>query len=461
MSMSMASPSIIRKTDSYKVGHWRQYPPDTTGIYSYFESRGGDWPESVFFGLQYILDQHLTRPVTQADIDTMRPRFQKHFRGPDIFNYEGWMHILEVHGGRLPISIRAVPEGTPVWNRNVLMTVENTDRKVPWLTSYVETILSHVWYPTTVCTQSRELKKIWKRYLELSGDPATIDFKLHDFGYRGCTCEEQAAIGGAAHLVNFKGTDNWAGIEFAEVHYGADMPGLSIPAAEHSTITAWGKDREAEAYENMMKKFKGAPLIAVVSDSYDIFNAVSEIWGEQLREQVLNFGGTIVIRPDSGKPDEIAVSVTRRLAEKFGCEVNSKGYKLLHPAVRVIQGDGIDRDTLPQVLEAMVSDGWSVDNLVMGSGGGLLQKMNRDTQNFAIKASAIETDGHWCGFSKTPVTDPGKRSKEGRLKLVRRGHGWETVSEDDPGEDQLEEVYRNGSILIRHTWDDVVKRAAL
>ena len=109
----------------------------------------------------------------------------------------------------------------------------------------------------------------------------------------------------------------------------------------------------------------------------------------------------------------------------------------------------------------MVSDGWSVDNLTMGSGGGLLQKMDRDTQKFAIKTSAIEQDGHWYGISKTPVTDPGKRSKVGRLKLVRRGHGWETVSEDDRGQDQLQEVYRDGSILIRHEWEDVVKRAAL
>ena len=135
------------------------------------ESRRRLAGERVLLGSSTSWNEHLTRPVTRADIDKMRARFQKHFRGQDIFNYEGWIYVLEAHGGRLPISLRAVPEGTPVWNRNVLMTIENTDRRVPWLTNYVETILSHVWYPTTVCTQSRELKKIWMRYLEQSGDP--------------------------------------------------------------------------------------------------------------------------------------------------------------------------------------------------------------------------------------------------------------------------------------------------
>ena len=50
----MNQDNIILATDSYKLTHWRQYPPDTEVVYSYFESRAGaKFPYTVFFGLQY------------------------------------------------------------------------------------------------------------------------------------------------------------------------------------------------------------------------------------------------------------------------------------------------------------------------------------------------------------------------------------------------------------------------
>ncbi len=260
--------SLILKTDSYKVTHWRQYPPGTTGVYSYMESRGGRWPTSVFFGLQYLLREYVVGAVvTRPGIEEADEFFSQHLGDRSLFNREGWEYVLRVHGGRLPVRIKAVPEGSPVWNRNVLMTIENTDPRVPWLTNYLETLLVQVWYPTTVATQSREMKRIWQEYLVRTGDPSLIAFKLHDFGYRGSTSDESAALGGAAHLVNFTGTDNLAGCELAMRYYRAQMPGFSIPAAEHSTITAWGRERELEAYTNMLRAYPDAPLVAVVSDS--------------------------------------------------------------------------------------------------------------------------------------------------------------------------------------------------
>ncbi|ELR98095.1 nicotinic acid phosphoribosyltransferase [Gloeocapsa sp. PCC 73106] len=89
---------------------------------------------------------------------------------------------------------------------------------------------------------------------------------------------ETAAVGGAAHLVNFMGTDTIAGIIMACEYYGAEMPGFSIPAAEHSTITSWTREQETAAYENMLDTYPQG-FVAVVSDSYDIFNACRNIWG--------------------------------------------------------------------------------------------------------------------------------------------------------------------------------------
>lgn len=455
----MKNRNIILKTDSYKPSHWKQYPPGTSRVYSFFESRGGRFPETLFFGLQHIVMEHLEgAAVTERDIEEAKDLFAAHFGTGSIFNEEGWRHIIRKHGGRLPIRIKAVPEGTVVPTGNVLMTAENTDPEVPWITNYLETILSQVWYPTTVATQSRAMRNIIGTALEETGDPSLVHFKLHDFGYRGSTSDESAGIGGAAHLVNFMGSDTLAGILVARDTYGEPMAGFSIPAAEHSTITSWGKENEAEAYGNMLRKFPDG-LVAVVSDSYDIYRAVTELWGKQLREQVLNRNGTLVVRPDSGKPQEVVVKVLEALGRAFGAERNAKGYLVLNPKVRVIQGDGIDLGSLESILFSMKMAGWSADNVAFGSGGGLLQKVDRDTSKFAFKCSAVEVNGVWRDVMKDPVTDPGKRSKAGRMKLIRRDGTFATVREDAPGEDILETVFEDGFMIRKQSFADIRKRA--
>jgi len=465
----MIEENIILKTDSYKVSHWRQYPKGITHQYSYFESRGGEYPDVLFFGLQYYLKRYLIGSVvTQEKIEDADKLFRAHF-GQDIFNREGWEYILKKHDGRLPIVIKAVAEGTIVPTKNVLFTVENTDPKCFWLTSYLETLLEKTWYACTVATKSHNQKQVIKKFLELSGNDIP-DFKLHDFGYRGSTSEESAGIGGLAHLISFKGTDTLEAITFAQKYYNQkDMPAFSIPAAEHSTITSWGKDHEKEAYENMLDQFpKG--LVAVVSDSYDIFNAVQNIWGKELRDKVEKREGVLVIRPDSGDPNKVVPEVLALLGARFGYTKNEKGYKVLPAYLRLIQGDGIDYEALPSVLEAIVADGWSTDNIAFGSGGGLLQKVNRDTLRFAYKCSNVTINGEDHGVSKNPVTDTTKKSKEGKLALIRLNKeklgdglaGWATVHEkyvEEAQPDELQEVFRDGELLIDQNFEDIRKRA--
>ena len=372
------------------------------------------------------------------------------------FNHAGWARLQEKHGNNLPLLIRSVPEGTIVPPGNVLMTVENTDEEFPWLTNYVETLLTHLWYPTTVATQSRWMKQRLLDYLEQTGTPEDIDFKLHDFGYRGCTCHEQAEIGGMSHLVNFKGTDTFPGVLCAMDNYDAEMPGFSIPASEHSTITSWGRDNECEAMENMLDVYPTGPM-ACVSDSYDIFRACSKYWGDTLKEKVLRRDGLLVIRPDSGDPLEVVPQVLGLLGQAFGQETNSKGFNVLHPKVRVIQGDGIDRNSMCEILDSMRNLGWSADNIAFGSGGGLLQKLDRDTCRFAFKCSAIKRAGVWHDVYKEPITDSNKNSKRGRLKLINDGQ-FKTVSIHDEGDDLLQTVFENG-VLYTTNFADVRRRA--
>ncbi len=455
--------NILLLTDSYKVSHHRQYPPKTEFIYSYFESRGGAFEEIVFFGLQYFLKKYLSGvQVTHEKIDIAERFFKAHFGNNAIFNRAGWEHIVTQHGGKLPVEIKAVPEGSVVPYHNVMMTIENTDPSCYWLTNYLETLLVQVWYGSTVATQSRFMKQILLNALNETGDPRLVDFKLHDFGFRGVSSVETAAIGGAAHLVNFLGTDNFAGVIFAHEYYDEPMAGFSIPAAEHSTITSWGREHEIDAMRNMLDQFPNG-LVAVVSDSFNIFDACKELWGNQLREKILGRDGTLVVRPDSGDPPEVVVQVLELLAEQFGTSINEKGYRVLPPQIRVIQGDGIDREMLQTILNAMKETGWSADNVAFGSGGGLLQKLNRDTSKYAFKCASATVDGEQRDVFKQPVTDNGKKSKAGRMRLVRRNGQFATIRNEDKNheQDELITVFHNGELLKDYTFSEVRSNAAI
>jgi len=460
--MDRRDSSIIMLSDSYKLVHWNMSPPGTNNVYSYFESRGGKFPATKFFGLQYFLKKYLEGAVvTQEQIDEGAEICKLHLGNEKFFNREGWEYILKEHGGYLPISIKAVPEGMLIPVSNVLMTVVNTDPKCYWLTNYLETLLVQTWYPTTVCTLSYYMKEMITKYLEDTGDPSLVNFKLHDFGFRGVSSVESAGIGGAAHLVNFMGTDTMEALMIARKYYNCPMAGFSIPATEHSVICSWGRENEVEAMENVLNKFPEG-LVACVSDSFNIYKACEVIWGKILKDKVLARNGTLVVRPDSGNPPEVVVKVLNILGEKLGYTTNSKGFKVLDPHVRVIQGDGCNYEMCNEVLNAMKTAGWSTDNIAFGMGGGLLQNLNRDTQRFAFKCSAVNINGEWKDVFKCPATDLGKISKAGRLKLVPMenatgGTSYQTVNElaNVHGKDILVEVFRNGRVIKEYTFEEV------
>ena len=391
--------NIILNSDSYKYSQFNQYPANTTSIYSYIESRGGKYDETVFFGLQAFIKEYLTAPITQDMIDEAELIITAH---GEPFNRAGWEYILNEHNGYLPVRIRAVPEGTVVPVKNVLATLENTDPACYWLTSFLETaLLRAIWYPTTVATNSRESKKLILDALEKTGDPTTIDFKLHDFGARGVSSLESAGIGGAAHLVNFMGTDTVEALLFARRYYAADMAGFSVPAMEHSTVTSWGRENEVASYRNMVKQ-NGKPggIVSAVSDSYDIFKAC-ELWGTELKQDILDSGATLVVRPDSGDPATVVLECLKILDKNFGHTTNAKGFKVLNN-VRVLQGDGITHQSIRSIIFTITLAGYSVDNVVFGQGGALLQIVNRDDQKFAMKCSAALVDGVVAKLGATP-----------------------------------------------------------
>lgn len=414
----------ILNCDSYKISHYKQYPSDTEYLYSYIESRGGRWQHTLFFGLQMFIKEYLLRPITAEMIDEAEKFSLAHI---GMFNREDWEYILNEHGGYLPVLIKAPPEGSLIPTSNVLVDVINTDPKVPWITNYIETALQRaVWAPTTVATKSFKCKQIIRDFLKVTSEKLDVclPFALHDFGARGTSSNESAALLGAAHLVNFMGSDTIAGVRAAMHYYDAEMPAFSVAASEHSTITSWGD--ELRAFENMIDKFgKPGVIFSCVSDSYDIYNAVENLW-PSLKEKLINSGAKLVVRPDSGNPVAVVTSVTKRLMDKFGFERNSLGFDCLPPYIGVIQGDGIDERPLFDILQECKNQRISAQNVVFGMGSGLLQHFNRDTLKFAMKCSAIKRNGGWFDVFKDPITDPGKRSKKGVLALVKTPTGFET-----------------------------------
>ena len=455
--------NMLIDSDSYKASHWKQYPPGTISMFSYIESRGGMFDETVFFGLQYLMMRYLEGVVITPEAVEEANAFYAAHGVP--FNYDGWMYIAKDLGGKLPVRIRAVPEGTVVPVHNALVTIESTDPKTFWVASWLETMLVRLWYPITTATISYHARKLISKFLEDTSDagPEEVLFKLHDFGSRGVSSQESAAIGGAAHLINFRGSDTVVGVRMANVFYDCPMSGFSIPAAEHSTMTSWGRENEEKAYENMLVQYaKPGAVIAVVSDSYDIYNACKNIWGGSLKQKVIDSGATIVVRPDSGDPATVVINVLTILEHQFGSKINSKGFRVLN-YVRVIQGDGVNLTSIEAILTAMQKNKFSAENVAFGMGGALLQQHNRDTQKFAMKCSSVIVGDQEVDVYKQPVTDTVKASKKGRLDLIKTGSGYKTVSlargEIAAHNSELVTVFENGQVLVKYTFDQIRNRA--
>lgn len=483
MNNNIDTDNICLKTDSYKLNHWNQYPEGTETVYSYFESRNGaKWDETVFFGLQYkLLTMGIVgKAVTKEKIDEAEKLCEAHFGDKSFFNREGWEYILNKHDGKLPIRIKAVPEGNPVDVSNVLMTIENTDPKCFWLTNFLETELTHIWYSSTVATLSREVKKLIKKYqLKTTGEEGMLDFMLHDFGCRGVTTNEAAGIGGLSHLVNFVGTDTVIAMLYAQKYYDANLNNLafSVAATEHSIMTSYGPENEAALIKELLEKYSDK-ILSMVSDSYDIENVVKNILPEY-KSIIEKRQLPLVIRPDSLRhkgdtPEDQMVWIIGNLMDNFGYSTNEQGYKVLPQYLRVLWGDGIDIDGVEKILNELEKSGFASSNVAtFGMGGGLLQKINRDTQRFAFKCSAQKRNGQWLEISKKPL-DESKASKKGRLGLTKLNNKWITYNLDDTknpnhgaknpnhgAKNYLETVYENGELIKIYSLDEIRENAKI
>lgn len=472
----------INDSDSYKLTHAPQYPRNADMMVSYFESRGGYTDSVLWFGIRLLVKEYLLQRLTQEQVDNMIAWATEHMNGNMADDLKIALDaVVNELDGKLPIRIRAAKEGMLIPIKNVLFTIETTipDRRFFSLVSYFETKLVRVWSPTTVATTSYYVRQAIMEALKKSADAPEeeIPFKLHDFGSRGISSMEGAAFAGAGHLVSFMGSDTQVAIQAIEFAYGEKMTGYSIPASEHSTTTTHGRNGEEQLVSQMFDAYaKPGAIFATVIDSYDAMNFIRNI-APKFKDRLKESGALWVFRPDSGDPIQMPIQVVRELEKVFGSTVNSKGYKVLN-GVRVIQGDGIAPPEVTEILECLMAAGYSASNMAFGMGGGLLQKNNRDTHKFALKACAVRVDGEWVDVFKDPSEydenwnkidkQSFKSSKKGRQELLYNSVTGEfkTVSleEMDPylfngWEKGLEVVYENGYTYNETSFTEIRQRA--
>lgn len=413
--------NILYNTDSYKGTHHKGIRPGVKYIYSYLESRGGKYDEIPLLGIEKFIAEVLKKQITKDDVLKAEKFWLNHV---GMFNKEGWMRIVEKHNGFLPINFYSLPEGT-IFNPGIpVAAVMCNDIELPWLSSFIETVfLRTIWYPSTVGARIREMKrKIKKRFIETCDTLDSLPFALLDFSSRGTQSLESSEIGGYAYLTQFLGSDNVPAVHYVNEFFKVEMSGFSVAATEHSIMCSYGEENEKESFEYLLENMvQPGGILSVVSDTWNIFKA-AEYWAE-LADKVKAKDVKLVFRPDSGTPKEVITRCLPIFEEAFGFTVNSKGYKVLKN-IKILWGDGIDENTCVIPFDIAISMGFAAENILTGSGGGLMsQDITRDTCKFAVKASAMFLDGKWVGISKNPITDSGKKSKEGRFNIVKNTHG--------------------------------------
>lgn len=478
--------NIIIAADSYKAGHWQELPFGTKRTWSVVVPRKpSEYSKDIVALGQTFVAYVLSKVrITEDMIDEAEVEInQQGYR----FNRVGWEIISRELDGKIPLAMYGVEEGRVVLPQTPVVGLLNTDDRFAWLPAYMESwVQGTIWKMSTVASICRTAKKIIKENMELTGsNMSMLDYKLHNFGDRAAgSPEESAVLAGIAHAALFSGSDCLRANGYIKKMYRTTKAYLSsVEAFEHSTICA-NSDTEnkndfgaavkaVERLEDVVKMVKeegiGIPLISVVIDTYDDTRFVNEFLGDKLKQRIIDSGGCLVARPDSGDPKVQPGIIGKFQIKNFGGTKTSTGHDSMAPCVGVLQGDGIRIATLEGVIKGWTSNNLSMDNFVMGMGSGTSNDCQRDDFSWSMKAIASKTDEGWRRLSKDPITDPGKKSLSGLIRC-RENHVGELEVFDALTNGGLWEFevpsagwrlwYKDGYQVFTQSFDDVKARAS-
>lgn len=482
--------NFILNVDSYKTGHDFMMKDGVIALESNIIARKPSKFTShvVMMGLQIFVQDYLDITITHEDIDEAEVETTE--RGDD-FDRGFWEHIVNVHNGKLPLHIRAVPEGTVVPVGVPLVRSFSTDPRTKVIASYVETQLQRaVWFPTTVASNARSIKEFLASTMERHAGHRFVDYHLHNFGDRGASSYETAILAGISHATVFSGSDCLLANRYIKHYYNTKTPYLSsVTASEHSATCsnsdADNRDDFAMAvkmvrlWEKKVDKFiaNGSvgvpPIVSVVIDTYDAYRFVREFIGTRLKSTIEEIGrkcpgAKLVMRPDSGDPTTMPIEIITIMMEKFGSTVNANGMKVLPGYVGVIQGDGISEASIRTIVGNLEAKNYSIENLVFGMGGKLVHpEGGRDAYSFCMKGSAQQLeDGTWEDLFKNPITDLTKTSLRGRVTTYECTNTGKIIAERIELQevnpflrDMMVDVFVNGEVKNLSTFDEVRERA--
>jgi nicotinamide phosphoribosyltransferase len=485
--------------DFYKISHRAMYPQGTEVVYSTWTPRATrvkNVNQVVHFGAQAFIKEYLidmfqehffSRPKDEVIAEYARIiKFTLGEQNPET------KHLEDLHDlGYLPLSIKALPEGTIVPIRVPVLTIQNTDPRFFWLTNFIESLASsELWQPCTSATLAREYKRMFDRFaMETVGDTSFTPFLGHDFSMRGMSSLRSAILSGMGHMAaGFVGTDTIPAIPALEYYYGAniekELVGTSVPATEHSIQCAYSDDY---AYlKRMLSEVHPSGIVSIVSDGFDFWGVVRPGDGvvAQLKAEIMARKGSpivdkVVIRPDSGDPvlivcgDPDATPGTPEykgavecLWETFGGTMSPKGYKLLDSHIGLIYGDAITLARAEEIMERLKAKGFASINVVFGIGSYTYQYNTRDTFGFALKSTLCVINGQEKQIFKDPKTDNGiKKSQKGRVVVLKDAkEGYKFMDgfglNDQVAGDQLREVFRDGKVLVQDTLAEIRARIA-
>jgi nicotinamide phosphoribosyltransferase len=471
-------------TDGYKVDHRRQYPNQTTLVYSNWtprKSRIEGIDNVVFFGLQYFIKRYIIKDFQDNFFNQPKEivcaKYSRRINNYLGENSVGIKHIEDLHDlGYIPMIIKALPEGVSVPIRVPMFTMYNTLPDFFWLTNYFETLISTtVWMPCNSATIAKKYRMILDKYAkETSSIPEFVDWQGHDFSMRGMAGLEAATISSAGHLLSFTGTDTIPTIDFFEEYYNAnsdnELIGASVAATEHSVMCMGTNTGEQETFKRLITEVYPNGIVSIVSDTWDLWKVLTE-YLPNLKNEVLARDGKVVIRPDSGDPVDIICGnpngksveekkgVIELLWETFGGNTNEKGFKELDSHIGAIYGDSITLDRATQICERLKQKGFASTNVVLGIGSFTYQYNTRDTFGFAMKATYGEVEGVGREIFKDPITDDGtKKSAKGLLKIeLENGEYklYDQVSWEEEKQGELKEVFKDGKVLIEEKLSEI------
>lgn len=483
--------------DFYKIAHRAMYPQGTEYVYSTWTPRASRMKgveEVVWFGGQAFYKEYL--------IDMFNEHFFKRDKQEVMAEYvriikytlgdqnPATKHLEDLHDlGYLPLSIKALPEGSVVPLRVPVMTIQNTDPRFFWLTNFVESLAScELWQPATSATIARQFKKLMDKYcLDTVGQEMLWFTALqgHDFSMRGMSSLRSAILSGMGHLAaGFIGTDTIPSIHAAECYYNANIEietiGTSVPATEHSIQCAYNND--FEYLRRMLCQVHPSGIVSIVSDGYDFWDVIGRVL-PLLKYEIMQRQGNpivnkVVIRPDSGDPVLIICgdpnapegSLERKgaieaLWDIFGGTTSKNGYKMLDSHIGLIYGDAITLLRAKEIFERLKIKGFASTNVVLGIGSYTYQYNTRDTFGYALKSTLCVINGDEKQIFKDPKTDNGiKKSQKGRVVVLKEGNSFKFVDglnlNDNVTGDQLREVFRNGKLLIDEKFSEIRSRIA-